>query len=1049
MNKKRVFIFMLIMLGNLQAWAGYYSKTLKVGDAYSMSISPTISYGWTIDRVSWSCSGSCVSHTGGGGSSYYYSVIARSEGYASVSCTYTMKNLKYGNTSTYTDSWSITVESNKPKSVSISPNSIEIDVGETANVSANVSPYDAEYSYINWSSTNSGIALVSGSKSSASITGVAAGTTKVSATTDNGKSGYCNVKVWGTSPTAVSISGESSVYIGYTKQMTAVFTPDAHHSTITWSSDKTAVATVNQNGVVTGMGSGTAVITAKTTNGLSTTKTITVTEPPFTLESTLPTNGTTDVTVFQQPSATYSLALYSGAQASDIKLYAGSESDKVDGQVSISGKTVTFVPTRALKPFTKYTFLIPANGVKNQWGTGYNKDVSFSFTTGDVSPMTLTASMAAGYVEAGDQLVLKASESDAEIRYTTDGSEPSEKSTLYTSPIVINKEVTIWARAYKNGYATPEYKGTYKISHVHVTDKYPVNEQLYIYKDVNPYIAYDVNVNEGPQFSSLSIKREDGKVVNGKFLLHLKRLAFVPDNELELGHTYTIIIPEGAVVANDGEPNKAIQWSFTSGEFIRSISAGYQQATAVRTDNTLLYWGKKIKTYDGGDTFDADNWSSPKQIDTNVSVASSGFTHNLYAKTNGQVWGWGIQFCGEVGNSSNALVVDPVLITGVEASQVVAGGQTSAILKDGTLKMAGRNDFGQVGDITLMAYSDFQPFVSLSNVKQIAPGWQSTMVLQDNGTLYGWGYNGNGLIEEDTHTDSYAPKQIMTGVESCAISKWSNANAAVIKTDGSLWTWGLNEAGQIGDGTGKQAVNPVQIMDGIKSISIGNRFMAAIDTNGDLWTWGDNTFGQLGNGNTSSVNQPQKVMDEVESIELGPNYAIALKEDGSVWTWGANEFSQLGNGSTDAYKTTPTKILEGRERKQFENVEVVDAAITLAVDDQAVVCAKPIPLQADYKEWTWSTSDASVAIVDERGVVTGIKEGTAVITLTSDNGKTAKCTITVGTANSIDLIEANTLSEIFDVYDLQGRKIRSQVRTIDSLPKGVYIINGKKILKNY
>ena len=280
---------MLIMLGNLQAWAGYYSKTLKVGDAYSMSISPIISYGWTIDRVSWSCSGSCVSHTGGGGSSYYYSVIARSEGYASVSCTYTMKNLKYGNTSTYTDSWSITVESNKPKSVSISPNSIEIDVGETANVSANVSPYDAEYSYINWSSTNSGIALVSGSKSSASITGVAAGTTKVSATTDNGKSGYCNVKVWGTSPTAVSISGESSVYIGYTKQMTAVFTPDAHHSTITWSSDKTAVATVNQNGVVTGMGSGTAVITAKTTNGLSTTKTITVTEPPFTLESTSPT----------------------------------------------------------------------------------------------------------------------------------------------------------------------------------------------------------------------------------------------------------------------------------------------------------------------------------------------------------------------------------------------------------------------------------------------------------------------------------------------------------------------------------------------------------------------------------------------------------------------------------------------------------------------------------------------------------------------------------------------------------------------------------------
>lgn len=1048
MNKKRGLFLILVILGCLYLKAGGY-VTLKVGQAYSCTISPILTLGSTVSSVSWSCSGSCVSRSGGGGTSYYYAVRAVSEGSATITCRYTIKNMRYGNTSNYTDSWTIRVESNKPQSVSINPNSIEVDEGKSVTVSADISPYDAKYSYLNWASSNSGIASVNANGESAIVTGISAGETTISATTDNNVTGRCYVKVWGTSPTAVSISGESSVYIGYTIQMAASFTPSDHHSTVTWSSDKTSVATVDQKGVVTGMGSGTAVITARTANGKSATKTITVTEPPFTLESTSPNNGATDVTVFQQPSATFSLTLYSGPQASGIKLYAGSESDKVDGKVNISGKTVTFVPTRALKPFTKYTFLIPANGVKNQWGTSYNKDVRLSFTTGDVLPLTMTTSMTAGYVEKGDELVLKASESDAEIRYTTDGSEPSETSTLYTAPIVINNETTIWARAYKNGYATPEFKGTFKITQSRVSSKYPVDEQLYIYKDVNPYIVYEVDVKKGSQFSSLSVEREDGMIVNGKFILKGKRLVFVPNKALELGHTYTVNVPEGAVVANNEEPNKAMQWSFTTGEFIRSISAGYRHATAVKTDNTLLYWGQKIKTYDGGDTFDADNWSSPKQIDTNVSVASSGFTHNLYAKTNGQVWGWGIQFCGEVGNSSNALVVDPVLITGVEASQVVAGGQTSAILKDGTLKMAGRNDFGQVGDITLMAYSDFQPFVSLSNVKQIAPGWQSTMVLQDNGTLYGWGYNGNGLIEEDTHTDSYAPKQIMTGVESCAISKWSNANAAVIKTDGSLWTWGLNEAGQIGDGTGKQAVNPVQIMDGIKSISIGNRFMAAIDTNGDLWTWGDNTFGQLGNGNTSSVNQPQKVMDEVESIELGPNYAIALKEDGSVWTWGANEFSQLGNGSTDAYKTTPTKILEGRERKQFENVEVVDAAITLAVDDQAVVCAKPIPLQADYKEWTWSTSDASVAIVDERGVVTGIKEGTAVITLTSDNGKTAKCTITVGTANSIDLIEANTLSEIFDVYDLQGRKIRSQVRTIDSLPKGVYIINGKKILKNY
>lgn len=1010
MKKKRVFIFILALLGCLYAEA----VTLKVGEAYHMQITHTpMMLGEQMSSISWSCSGSCVSHTGGGGSSYYYAVIARSEGYATVTCRYTIKNTRYNTSSSYTDSWSITVRANKPESVSITPSSVEIDVGHTASVSANISPYDAKYSYLSWSSSNSGIASVNYSGESATITGVAPGTTTVSATTDNGKTGYCNVKVWGTSPTAVSISGESGVYIGYTKQMTATFTPSDHHSTVTWSSDKTSVATVDQKGVVTGMGSGTAVITARTANGKSATKTITVTEPPFTLESTSPNNGATDVTVFQQPSATFSLTLYSGAQASGIKLYAGSESDKVDGKVNISGKTITFVPTRALKPFTKYTFLIPANGVKNQWGTDYNKEVRFSFTSGDVLPLTMTVSMAAGYVERGDELVLKASESDAEIRYTTDGSEPSENSTLYTSPIVINKEVTIWARAYKNGYATPEFKGTYKITHAHVTDKYPVDEQLYIYKDVNPYVVYEVNVKKGSQFGNLSVKREDGMIVNGKFILKEKRLVFVPNKGLELGHTYTVIVPEGAVVANDGEPNKAMQWNFTTGEFIRSISAGYQQAAAVRTDNTLWYWGKKINQYDGGDYTDQTLWLSPREIASDVSVASCGYTHNIFAKTNGQVWGWGLQFCGEVGTGST-LIVDPTMVSDESASLVVAGSQTSAILKNGTLKMAGRNDFGQVGDLANTAYSEYQN-VALTNVRQVALGWQTIMALQKNSTLYGWGYNANDLLADGTKKDVYAPKQIMTGVDTFAISKWDNTNAAVVKNDGTLWTWGLNDHGQIGDGTIVQPEGPVQVMSKVNTIAIGNRFMAAIDSDGALWTWGDNSYGQLGDGTTTAVLQPHKIMEEVESIELGNNFAVALKVDGSVWTWGANDLSQLGNGGKSTYNATPQQIIPGRERKQAEGVQVMDATLQLGVGEQAVVCAKPVPLQADYHAWSWSTSNADVVTVDGRGVITAVSKGTAIITLTSDNGKTAQCTVTVGDSFIPGDVNSDGLVNVTDI----------------------------------
>ena len=349
----------------LKSYALYYVKYIKIGEY--LSLRPNITtYGRS---YSWSYEGgdrNCVSVSGMYSGSTSASVRGLKAGWVIIQCEGYSKDGK----SYYYDTWEINVEDNKPQSISISPNNVEIDVNATANVFASVSPSDAEYSYINWESTNSGIVSITGSGTSATISGISPGTATISGTTDNNVTGRCNVKVWGISPSAVSIYGESEVYIGYTIQMAVSFTPSDHHSTVTWSSDKASVATVNQNGVVTGVSSGTAVIKATTTNGLSTTKTITVMEPPFTLESTSPNNGATNVTVFQQPSVTYSLALYSGDNFSQIKLYAGSESDKVDGQVSISGKIVTFEPTKALKPFTKYTFLIPANGVKNQWGTG-------------------------------------------------------------------------------------------------------------------------------------------------------------------------------------------------------------------------------------------------------------------------------------------------------------------------------------------------------------------------------------------------------------------------------------------------------------------------------------------------------------------------------------------------------------------------------------------------------------------------------------------------------------------------------------------------------
>ena len=109
----------------------------------------------------------------------------------------------------------------------------------------------------------------------------------------------------------------------------------------------------------------------------------------------------------------------------------------------------------------------------------------------------------------------------ATIYYTTDGSEPTENSKRYTSPIVVDRNFTLRARAYKNGYETPEVKAEYKLSTIRVAQKYPLwSELLYLYQDVNPFVEYTFDVIEGPQFNKCKVTTADGLTIAGTFVLH-------------------------------------------------------------------------------------------------------------------------------------------------------------------------------------------------------------------------------------------------------------------------------------------------------------------------------------------------------------------------------------------------------------------------------------------------------------------------------------------------------------------------------------------------
>ena len=188
------------------------------------------------------------------------------------------------------------------------------------------------------------------------------------------------------------------------------------------------------------------------------------------------------------------------------------------------------------------------------------------------------------------------------------------------------------------------------------------------------------------------------------------------------------------------------------------------------------------------------------------------------------------------------------------------------------------------------------------------PGVPTVAVLKDDGSLWTWGNNSYGQlgIGESITGRYWTPTKVLENVVTYAVSGY---HSAAVTTDGSLYTWGRNDYGQLGNRTTNNVYQPVKIMDNVASVALGEYFSAAVKTDGTLWTWGRNNYGQLGNGTTENSIAPVQVLTltGVKAVALGDSHAVALKTDGTVWTWGSNSYGQLGLGlAQGAYKDEPT-----------------------------------------------------------------------------------------------------------------------------------------------
>ncbi len=329
------------------------------------------------------------------------------------------------------------------------------------------------------------------------------------------------------------------------------------------------------------------------------------------------------------------------------------------------------------------------------------------------------------------------------------------------------------------------------------------------------------------------------------------------------------------------------------------------------------------------------NW---KQI-SGGSYAGDSFGVVAAIKTDGTLWTWGNNDSGALGINDATDRSTPVttFAGGTNWKQVSAGPRVCAAIKtDGTLWIWGDNNPGTGNVGGFLGVNDITdrrtPVTTLlggTNWKQVScGGLGTTAAIKTDGTLWIWGSNNFGQLginESSVSSSRSTPVTTLLGGNNWKQVSVSNGNSqfiSAIKTDGTLWAWGLNTSGQLGVNNITTRSTPVTTLLGgtnWKSVACGDFYTVALKTDGTLWTWGDNSFGKLGVNDITDRNTPVTTLlggTNWKSLIKGYNVSGAIKTDGTLWTWGLNAFGQLGVNDTTTRSTPVTTLLGGNNWKQ-------------------------------------------------------------------------------------------------------------------------------------
>lgn len=324
-----------------------------------------------------------------------------------------------------------------------------------------------------------------------------------------------------------------------------------------------------------------------------------------------------------------------------------------------------------------------------------------------------------------------------------------------------------------------------------------------------------------------------------------------------------------------------------------------------------------------------------------------------------------------------ALAGTPNMVTATLANVTkVAGGAnyTCALKTDQTVWCWGIDADGELGDGTrgdskhnrLKPVQVVQGTGKLTPVKDIATGGVQSCAVKTDNTVWCWGFAADGEVGDGTTGDSNGlrlkPVQVVQGtghLTDVAAVTAGNQFTCALKTDGTVWCWGSNSFGQLGDGSEFDSLVPVEIVLGagyltnVKAIAAGGVHVCALKTDNTVWCWGDAEDGETGDGTTGDENgqrrQPVQVLQgsgnltSVAAISANSGgSSCAVKTDGTAWCWGYNEFGQLGDG-TRTTRLKATQVVKGTGK--LTGVAGIDT-------DGLHTCA----IKSDGTAWCWGSN---------------------------------------------------------------------------------------------